>query len=169
MYSRSEVLKLKELFDSHDLDNNGRVTIQELMKALSEDSPLRQQALSAFRSVDMNKNLVLTFNEYLRRIYPLANDREFKVMLSWVKPSPEEPQELLFEPTTQQLKEIAKMFDRFDSNRNGVIEIQELVAASAVFGYEECEVEELFKNTDKNMNGTINFQEFIQLMKVSYI
>ncbi|GIL47032.1 hypothetical protein Vafri_3865 [Volvox africanus] len=168
-YSRSEILNLKDLFDSHDLDNDGRVTASELMTAL-KGGPLRQGALSTFRSVDINKNCVLTFNEYLRRIYPYANDREYKVMLAWVKRTPPEEQpEPLFEPTAQQLREIAKMFDRFDSNGDGVIQIQELVATAAALGYDELEVEELFRVTDKDMDGTISFTEFIDLMKMSYI
>lgn len=73
--------------------------------------------------MDTDKNCVLTFNEYLRSIYPLANEREFQVMLSWVKKAPNAP-EHLFEPTPQQLKEIATMFERFDSNHNGAIDIQ---------------------------------------------
>ncbi|GLI58707.1 hypothetical protein VaNZ11_000458 [Volvox africanus] len=168
-YSRSDVLKLKDLFDSHDLDNDGRVTANELITAL-QGCYLRQGALSTFRSVDMNKNCVLTFNEYLRSIYPYANDREHKAMLAWVKRTPREEQpEPMFEPTPQQLREIAKMFERFDNNRDGVIEVQELVATSAALGYDESEVEELFRNTDKDMDGTISFAEFIDLMKVSYI
>ncbi|GIL70667.1 hypothetical protein Vretimale_3767 [Volvox reticuliferus] len=167
-YSRSDILKLKEMFDSHDLDNDGRVTASELLSALRE-GPLRQSALSTFRSVDMDKNCVLTFSEYLRRIYPYANDREVKVMLAWVKRIPTEPQEAMFKPTVQQLEEISKMFDRFDSNRDGVIEVQELIAISASYGYDESEVEELFRNADKDMDGTISFTEFIDLMKLSYV
>ncbi|GIL70668.1 hypothetical protein Vretimale_3767 [Volvox reticuliferus] len=117
----------------------------------------------------MDKNCVLTFSEYLRRIYPYANDREVKVMLAWVKRIPTEPQEAMFKPTVQQLEEISKMFDRFDSNRDGVIEVQELIAISASYGYDESEVEELFRNADKDMDGTISFTEFIDLMKLSYV
>ncbi|EFJ45481.1 hypothetical protein VOLCADRAFT_94189 [Volvox carteri f. nagariensis] len=149
-------------------DNDGRVTVKELMGAFKETT-LREHALSAFKSIDLNKNCVLTFSEYMRRIFPYANDREFKVMLSWVKPAQGEQQEPTFEPTAEQRKEIATMFKRMDANKDGVLEVNELVAASAVFGYDESEVMELFNNTDKNMNGLISFDEFIQLMKVSYI
>ncbi len=47
--SKADVLYLKEIFDKHDQDHNGKVTVAELIQALSVDKKLAHQELSAFR------------------------------------------------------------------------------------------------------------------------
>ncbi|PNW75462.1 hypothetical protein CHLRE_12g527450v5 [Chlamydomonas reinhardtii] len=169
-YSKADVLYLKELFDKHDQDHNGKVTIAELIEALSAEKKLTHQELSAFRTIDINQDGVLTFNEYLRRLFPMATDKEFACMLSWANPhTAAGAHETLFEPTKEQLEEIKKMFAMFDKNGNGTIEKVELVAVAEKCGYVGSDVEDLFKAHDVDHNGSISFDEFVQLMKISYV
>ncbi|GFR43967.1 hypothetical protein Agub_g5110 [Astrephomene gubernaculifera] len=164
-YSRADVLRLREIFDKHDHDNNGRVTISELLAA----NAFKNHELAVFRMLDVNRNGYLTFNEYLRRLFPYANDREFKVMLAWGMPHQGPPPEPLFEPTSRQLEEIKMLFNMMDRNRNGVIEVNELLMMAQTCGYEETDIANLFKKTDVDMNGSISFNEFVQLVRTSYI
>ncbi|KAG2453481.1 hypothetical protein HYH02_001702 [Chlamydomonas schloesseri] len=169
-YSKADVLYLKEIFNKHDKDHNGKVTIAELIDALSADKQLTHQELSAFRTIDINKDGVLTFNEYLRRLFPMATDKEFRQMLSWANPhTPGAAAEAFFEPTNDQLEEIKKMFVMFDKNGNGTIEKAELVAVAEKCGYMGSDVEDLFKAHDLDRNGSISFDEFVQLMRISYM
>ncbi|KAG2498880.1 hypothetical protein HYH03_003072 [Edaphochlamys debaryana] len=168
-YSRAEVLELKAIFDKHDQDHNGVVTVQELIDSLESEKKLTRQELSAFRTIDINKDGVLTFDEYLRRLFPYANDREFAKMLDWARPKSSAKQEVTFEPDPAQLEEIRKMFKMFDKNNNGVIDKTELVAVAERCGYDSKDMEDLFKISDKDLSSTISFDEFVQLMKTSYI
>ncbi|KXZ52797.1 hypothetical protein GPECTOR_8g184 [Gonium pectorale] len=169
-YSRKDVLLLRELFDRHDLDRDGRVTVGELVQALQEEKSMPHYELSAFRTIDKNTDGVLTFDEYLRCLYPYATEAEFQRMLVWGTPvKPAEEPEPLFVPNPEELEEIKQMFRMFDKNRNGVIDIAELATVVEKCGYEGADVEHLFKQTDKDMSGTISFEEFIQLVKSSFI
>lgn len=169
-YTKAEVLHLKSVFDQHDKDGNGLVTIAELTKALEKEKNLSHHELSAFRTIDINRDGVLTLDEYLRRLYPYANDREFKIMWEWVNPAAKAGQHsTTWNPSPEQLDEIRQIFKMYDSNGNGVIERQELVSLAERCGYHGQDVEDLFNSTDTDKNGTISFDEFVQLMRISYI
>ncbi|PNH12752.1 Calcium-binding allergen Ole e 8 [Tetrabaena socialis] len=140
----------------------------ELMEALQQENNL--VALAAFRTIDLNKDGVLTFNEYLRRLFPHATEREFAAMQEWAFPTkPVAVQEPTFEPTSEQLEEIRKMFSMYDSNHNAKIEMTELLSLSERCGFSQADIASLFKASDKDANGSISLAEFVELMKVSYI
>lgn len=66
----------------------------------------------------------------------------------------------------EKIAEIHDVFNMFDSDKSGDIDISELKAAFALLDPEmvEEEVEELMAELDADGNGTIEFEEFLQMM-----
>lgn len=48
-------------------------------------------SLDSFRALDVNHNGVLSFDEYLTSLYPLATKQDMKVMKSWAMPEKVSP------------------------------------------------------------------------------
>ncbi len=57
---------------------------------------------------------MLTLDEYLRRLYPYANDREFKVMWDWVNPAAKAQHSVTWDPSPAQLDEIRWVHARLE-------------------------------------------------------
>ena len=112
-YARSEIVLIKEIFDSYDRDKSGSISQAELRDALvkqkeaqnrekagkkekpkeSKGVDLLQLIDPIFHQMDTNNDGTVEFPELLKVLYPRANDAEFKTMLAWVEkelePEPE--------------------------------------------------------------------------------
>ena len=99
-FRKSEVLKLKEIFDSHDKDGGGDVCCTELLADTStsfsktcESSNMKlEYAKSVFAQLDVNGDSRITFQEYLTHCYPRATMLERSQMLDWVTNKSERPE-----------------------------------------------------------------------------
>ncbi len=64
--------------------------------------------------------------------------------------------------TSEEVLELRKAFDQYDTENNGVISFEEFkVAVRDKFNYSDKEMKELFDSIDINHNGTIMYTEFI--------
>ncbi|KAG1677553.1 hypothetical protein FOA52_014451 [Chlamydomonas sp. UWO 241] len=172
-YSKKEVLTIYNLFKSYDVNNDGKVTAKELSQAMKRPDihrlPMNESAF--IRSMDVNKDGILTFDEVLVRYYPAATSKELKAMYLWAYPVTSAlgapPPD--WEPTKTELDEIRSMFLLYDANKNGVLEWKEVQDMAKKTGYDEFEVDALFRGADLNGDDTIGFDEFVQMVKYSYI
>eukprot|EP00798_Chlamydomonas_sp_ICE-L_P024888 gene24888-10553_t len=159
-YSHKDVMLLHQTFCSLDKSGDGQISIAELQVSLPKVDHSKHQIseLQVVRSLDVNKDGMVSFEEMLKRLYPLANAKEIKVMYKWAYPDPEEaPVDPGFVPTAQQLQDLKDMFKIYDKNNNGGLEYKELVEMSGSVGYDPSELDSLFKASDKANASTCAF------------
>lgn len=63
--------------------------------------------------------------------------------------------------STNEIMELRKVFDQFDTANDGVITYEEFQTAMKKMNYPSGEVEKIFKSIDVNKNGHIMYTEFI--------
>lgn len=73
--------------------------------------------------------------------------------------------------TPKQFKDYKSVFEMFDKNRDGVIDVTELENILKAIGHKptQNDVMDVFRDVDKNQDGKIEFREFIYLMKHSMV
>jgi Ca2+-binding EF-hand superfamily protein len=167
-YSKREVLTLKRMFVEHDVDGNGTITPKEMAKAMQNAKNVSYH--DAFKTLDLNGDGVLTFEEYIIRLYPLATKRERAQMNQWA--FPDKPSSITAvgpKPlNTKQLNELKELFIVYDKNKNGEIEPDEFRKLVRDCGLSADDADEMFQIDDKDHNGVVSFDEFVLLMKDSY-
>lgn len=122
---------------------------------------------SLFRTMDVNTDGHVEFDELLRTLYPFATNAELQTMLGWV--AKEEPVITLdeFRLTDEQRREVHSMFAMYDKDRNGLISRQEFRQAMRRCGLDAEETDELFAEADLNGDEGISLQEFTELMRTT--
>eukprot|EP00877_Chromochloris_zofingiensis_P013506 jgi/Chrzof1/8409/Cz03g09170.t1 len=169
-YSKREVLTLKKVYEEMDKDRNGSVCINELQAAFRcEDKPVFHGKLEdAFRILGVNKDGRICFDELITVCYPLATPGEHETMVNWAYPK--RNRQVQFPDTPADiLEELRSIFILYDKNKNGVLDKQELFAATAQCGYDPVEVEELFKQADKDGSNSLCVDEFVDMMGQAYV
>jgi len=63
--------------------------------------------------------------------------------------------------TSKELLQLRKIFDSFDTERNGVLSYEEFKAALEKKGYAEQDISDIFASVDLNSNGHIMYTEFL--------
>uniref|UniRef100_A0A914W519 EF-hand domain-containing protein n=1 Tax=Plectus sambesii TaxID=2011161 RepID=A0A914W519_9BILA len=135
----AEVERVRALFAQIDRDSNGTLTAAEIaegMKTLGHEvSPKTVQAV--MRASDKDGNGQINFEEFLA------------VVLSKVK-------------LKQEKSSMAKVFAEFDKNGDGVITVDELMAAWETMGSTISlqEATAIIAEADSNGDGRVSFEEF---------
>uniref|UniRef100_A0A061S7W3 EF-hand domain-containing protein n=2 Tax=Tetraselmis sp. GSL018 TaxID=582737 RepID=A0A061S7W3_9CHLO len=163
-YKKKEILELKKVFDSHDADGSGSVSVSELKQHLTT---------SALGSGDFVKTLDkdgdghITFKEYLMAYYRGATAKEIKQMLEWTQPKEvqEEEEEDL---SAEQIEELKAMFNLYDKNKNGTLDKCELVEAMKSAGYDSDEAEDMIEEYDEDGNCEFSLEEFINMLQDAF-
>lgn len=63
--------------------------------------------------------------------------------------------------STDEILELRKLFDQYDTANNGIISYDEFTTALKAKNYSEEKVAEIFESLDINQNGCIMYTEFI--------
>lgn len=63
--------------------------------------------------------------------------------------------------TSEEIFELRSVFDHFDTNNTGRLNMSEFKAALAQFGYSETDLEQTFRKIDVNRSNEINYTEFL--------
>mmetsp|Transcript_35673 Transcript_35673/g.43006 ORF Transcript_35673/g.43006 Transcript_35673/m.43006 type:complete len:180 (-) Transcript_35673:387-926(-) len=167
-YSKREVLELKAVFEGHDKDGSGEVTISEIVESM-KGTNLADQGENMFKALDKDKNGKIDFKEYLKSYYPLASAAEAKQMYDWAYPVVERPKTPEKKMSPEMIEEIKSIFVLYDQNGDGVLSRPELVEALTQTGYDEDEVEDMFEAYDADGSNSVSFEEFCQMLESSYI
>ena len=122
-----------------------------------------------FRTLDLNDDALVDFQEVLKVCYPLATPAERQTMVSWTAPDAEdssdgEETEEERRRAAEQEAELRKMFNAFDRNRDGAVSLAEFKAGLSSGGWEDEELRELFAEADTSGDGAIDLGEFRRLM-----
>ena len=67
--------------------------------------------------------------------------------------------------TDDEVQNLREIFDLFDKQCNGHIEVKDLETIMSSLQRDPSEVREFIENIDPNANGRISFQEFLDLMQ----
>jgi len=185
-YAKSEIVMLKEIFDSYDRDRSGSISQSELRDALVKQRDAQQRNDKAknkppnkggvdllqlidpiFHQMDTNSDGTVEFPELLKVLYPRATDQEMQVMLCWVKEAPAPVVEKGPEFTQEQLDEMKAIFNLYDTDGSGTITQKELVAALESTGMNRKEITELFEGSDADKSDSLTFEEFTKMMSTA--
>ena len=167
-YSKTEVLKLKAIFDKHDLDGSGEVSVAEIVRSVA-GSTLEKQSQGMFKALDKDQSGRIDFEEYLQVYYPQATPDERAIMYAWCYPEKALPKVVEKKLTPEQIEEITSLFILYDTDKSGTLSRFELVEAMSNSGYDEDEVEDLFELYDTDNSNSITLDEFLKLMESSYV
>ena len=137
-----EIKKLKEEFDKFDLNKDGEISKDELIKYLEKLYPYQEaveRADDIFKEIDFNHDGCINFSEFIT-----ANFKKDK---------------LLSEKTLQ------KTFNLLDLDGNGFITLDELKESMPIEITSKLEWRELIEEVDKDGDNQISFEEFKEMMQ----
>ena len=137
-----EIKKLKEEFDKFDINKDGEISKDELIKYLEKLYPYQEaveRADDIFKEIDFNHDGCINFSEFIT-----ANFKKDK---------------LLSETTLQ------KTFNLLDLDGNGFITLDELKESMPIEITSKLEWRELIEEVDKDGDNQISFEEFKEMMQ----
>ena len=137
--SEEEIKKIKETFQSIDVDNDGKLSFEEMKKAISLTGEMKIEFNEEiFKSIDTDNSGNIEYTEFISACL------EKNLYLN-----------------EEKLKDAFKLFD-FDGN--GKISTAEIEKVLHI-GKQSKEIDEIMAKHDVNKDGEIDFQEFLALMK----
>ena len=141
-YSCSELVEYKQLFETIDPNNDGYITCYQLKNYLKHymqhisDEELEE----IINEADISGHGRVTFDNFMQLIL----DRDLR----------------------EKRNEDKRLFDSFDLNGDGFIDITEL---STVFfslnNIDETQILRIFSQLDRNNDGKVDFEEFQEFME----
>eukprot|EP00966_Prymnesium_polylepis_P083964 1943846-Prymnesium_polylepis.1 len=122
-----------------------------------------------FRTLDLNDDALVHFEEVLKVVHPLATPAERLTMVGWTAPDAEdssdgEETEEERRRTAEKEAELRKMFNAFDRNHDGAISLAEFKGGMCSGGWEDEDLRKLFAEADTSGDGVVDFEEFRRLM-----
>ncbi|CAF0976427.1 unnamed protein product [Adineta steineri] len=142
--SSDQLSELRQAFNLFDSDNSGGITIVELKQSLSAlgVSITEQEARQMFSAIDVDNNGRIEFEEFAE----IVADFYFK---------------------KYSRAEILEAFRRFDHNRDGFIEAEELKNILSQLGrnFSNEEIRTMIQKVDRDGNGKISIEEFAALVE----
>ena len=137
-----EIRKLKEEFDKFDLNKDGEISKEELIKYLEKLYPYQEaveRAEEIFKEIDFNNDGCINFSEFLT-----ANFKKEKLLSE---------------------KTLLKTFNLLDLDGNGYITLEELKESMPVEITSKLKWKALIEEVDKDGDNQISFNEFKEMMQ----
>ncbi|KAF1748276.1 hypothetical protein GCK72_024743 [Caenorhabditis remanei] len=140
---KNKIEEYKRAFNFFDANNDGRITIDELEKAMQKcgQRPTKLELRLIMYHGDNDQNGVITFDEFAHLMNGTASMNQY---------------------TYDQLRE---QFDMFDKDKDGFIEKMEMLSIvrelSLQASFPRQVVEQLFNEADIDGDGKISFEEFV--------
>jgi Ca2+-binding EF-hand superfamily protein len=123
-------MELRKCFDQYDTANDGTISFEEFKAALELAKYPEEQVKSIFQSIDVNKNGVIMYTEFIAAALEAAGHIEEE--------------------------RVAEAFDRLDSDDSGFISkenLKEFLGADATLK----QIEEIMKDGDSDNDGKSKF------------
>ncbi|CDW80062.1 protein kinase domain containing protein [Stylonychia lemnae] len=143
LLSKSEKEHLSKIFKAIDIDGDGQLSKDEIMKGYERffgHNLNMEDVEKIFDCVDLNQNNYIDYSEFL-----IATMNEKQLL------------------TTEKLATAFKMFDKDASGLISKEEINEVLSYENVLSIET--MKEIMKQLDENLDGEITFEKFTQMMK----
>lgn len=162
-FSEKELKYFKKMFDMFDTDHSGAIGFFE-MKSLTKhlgvevsDEDLRR----SMDALDENGNGDLEFEEFLHWLSEASVQKDqFAVLKSRIRAQGTRPL------TNEQIAQLHEVFEHFDADHSGSIDVQELGAVFEAMGQTLSpeELKSLMSQVDDDGSGEMEFDEFLLLM-----
>ena len=141
--SEERITEFKAAFELFDKDRDGAINNKELgtvMRNLGQN-PSEEELKQMINEIDLDKNGVIDFNEFLYLMVKKMNGND----------------------TEEELLEAFKVFDR---DGNGYVTSHELRCVMTTLCEETSpeEIEEMIKEADIDGDGQVDYQEFVKMM-----
>jgi len=127
------------------VDPSDRLTANEAIK----DPWLTSEAVAATQSSKCRQELIEQVQEGIVRY---ADAGEFRKLALNV---------IAKKSTSEEIFELRKVFDEFDTLNTGTLTLAEFKAALTRFNYSDDEIETIFRKVDVNQTNVINYTEFL--------
>ena len=137
--SEEEIKKIKAIFETIDTDNDGKLSLEELKKAVSLTDGMKIEYIEQlFKSIDTDNSGNIEYTEFI------SASIEKNVYLN-----------------EEKLKEAFKLFDVDGSGKISRAEIEKVLHMEK----QSKEIDAIMAKHDINKDGEIDFQEFLTMMK----
>ena len=136
--SEDEIKKIKEVFQSIDADNDGKLSLEEMKKALSSGEIKYDFNEEIFKQIDTDNSGNIEYTEFISACI------EKNIYLN-----------------EEKLKEAFKLFDADGSGKISRDEIEKVLK----LGSNSKEIDNIMAKHDTNKDGEIDFNEFLDMMK----
>jgi len=153
-YSEEEIEAIKQQFDEMDEDGTGEVSFEKVFELFRRFGGMRmthQEMEEVVWAIDTDKSGTISFQEFLFLVESKGGIRSFSVESQF---------------SESKLKEFRLAFDRFDSDKSGEIDAEELgkVLTGVGVRLSQREIQEIMDEHDKNQSGTLDWCEFLDIM-----
>ncbi len=137
--SEEEIKKIKAIFQSIDVDNDGKLSLEEMKKAVSLADGIKMENIEElFKSIDTDNSGNIEYTEFI------SASIEKNVYLN-----------------KEKLKDAFKLFDADNSGKISRLEIEKILHMDK----HTKEIDDIMAKHDKNKDGEIDFEEFLTMMK----
>ena len=136
--SEDEIKKIKEMFQRIDVDNDGKLSLEEMKKVFSKGDIKIEFNEEIFNQIDTDKSGSIEYTEFISACI------EKNVYLN-----------------EERLREA---FSLFDSDKSGKISRNEIEKVLKL-GVNSKEIDAIMAKHDTNKDGEIDFKEFLEMMK----
>ena len=137
--SEQEIKKIKEVFESIDVDNDGKLSFEEMKKAVALTGDMKIEFNEEiFKSIDTDNSGCIEYTEFISACI------EKNLYLN-----------------EEKLKDAFKLFDADNSGKISRAEIEKVLHSSK----HSKEVDAIMDKHDTNKDGEIDFNEFLSMMK----
>ena len=136
--SEDEIKKIKEMFQRIDVDNDGKLSLEEMKKVFSKGDIKIEFNEEIFNQIDTDKSGSIEYTEFISACI------EKNVYLN-----------------EERLREA---FNLFDSDKSGKISRSEIEKVLKL-GVNSKEIDAIMAKHDTNKDGEIDFKEFLEMMK----
>jgi len=137
--SEEEIKKIKAIFQSIDVDNDGKLSLEEMKKAVSLSDGMKLEFIDQiFKSIDTDNSGNIEYTEFI------SASIEKNIYLN-----------------EEKLKDAFKLFDADNSGKISRLEIEKVLHVDK----NSKEIDNIMNKHDKNKDGEIDFEEFLDMMK----
>jgi len=137
--SDKEIKKIKEIFQNIDTNNDGKLSLEELKKAVSLSGEFKMEYIDEiFKSIDTDNSGNIEYTEFI------SASIEKNIYLN-----------------EEKLKDAFKLFDADGSGKISRAEIAKILHLDK----NSKEIDNILVKLDTNKDGEIDFEEFLNMMK----
>ena len=136
--AEQEIKKIKEIFQSIDSNNDGKLSVEELRNAISLIGQKNENIEEIFKSMDTDNSGEIEYTEFI------SASIEKNIYLNE--------------------KKLKEAFKSFDLDGNGKINREEIVKILKVTKSSK-ELDKIMEKNDTNKDGELDFNEFLKMIK----
>jgi calcium-dependent protein kinase len=137
--SEEEIKKIKEIFQTLDINNDGKLSLEEIKAGVAKTDSLKNENVEeVFKSIDTDNSGNIEYTEFISA----SIDKNLYL-------------------NEERLKDAFKLFDCDNSGKISRVEIQKVLQMDK----NSKDIDAIMAKHDKNKDGEIDFAEFMEMMK----